>query len=541
MLRATLILSALLIGVGPAPAAETAAKSRLVSVDLFKNGLAIVKREVSLPGPGSYRLDEVPEPIHGTYWVESSVRIESAVQMREVDVPVETSGVNLQEELAGKRVTVYFRSEKLTPLTGTVVAQKKQSDEPPGGGGEAFSSYRPQPAPAGHFLIMQTARGRAYVEPGDIAYYEAEGAVGTVKRRKPVLVLTASPDLKAPATVRISYLAHGLAWAPSYRLDTSDGHRLTLEQSAVIKNEMESLDGAEVSLITGFPSVQFAQVLSPLSTHTSWAAFFQQIGQGGRAIPTVLSNSVAVQAPAYQGYVAEAAQITVLPGHEGVDLFYQSIGKRTLARGDSLALTTRKGQADYERIVEWTIPDQRDAFGNPSPRPNPDADGEPSETAWDALRFKNPFAAPLTTGPAVVTTHGRFSGQRTLGWVNAGDETTLHVNKALSIRTRSVEHELQTGNGGSERETLDIGGRRFRRSRVQGELSIANHRSEPTKLLIRRRFSGDLAQAAGDPKVTLLEEGVYSVNKRNELLWTVTLKPGEEKTLLYQYTVLVAF
>jgi hypothetical protein len=31
------------------------------------------------------------------------------------------------------------------------------------------------------------------------------------------------------------------------------------------------------------------------------------------------------------------------------------------------------------------------------------------------------------------------------------------------------------------------------------------------------------------------------VNKRNELMWTVTLKPGEEKALPYQYAVLVSF
>jgi hypothetical protein len=140
-----------------------------------------------------------------------------------------------------------------------------------------------------------------------------------------------------------------------------------------------------------------------------------------------------------------------------------------------------------------------------------------------------------------VQTHGRFSGQRMLGWVNAGEETTLRVTKALSLRTRSVENEQQTGNGVSEREIVYIGGRRFRRAIVAGELSVCNHRTEPVKLLIRRRFSGDLLKAAGDPKVSLLEEGVYAVNKRNELVWTVTLKSGEEKTLPYQYAVLVSF
>ena len=46
-----------------------------------------------------------------------------------------------------------------------------------------------------------------------------------------------------------------------------------------------------------------------------------------------------------------------------MDLHYQPIGKRTLAEGDSLALTVAKGKADYERIVEWLVPDTRDEYG----------------------------------------------------------------------------------------------------------------------------------------------------------------------------------
>src|SRR5262249_35828468 len=159
----------------------------------------------------------------------------------------------------------YFRSDKLPPVVGTVVPPPKKKPEEPGMPGvETPYYYRPPTEPAaGRFLILQTARGRAYVEPGDIAYYEAEGAAGTVKRRKPVLLPPVRAALKQPARVTITYLAHGLAWAPSYLVDTSDPKQLTIEQSAVIKNELADLDGADVSLITGFPSVQFAHVLSP--------------------------------------------------------------------------------------------------------------------------------------------------------------------------------------------------------------------------------------------------------------------------------------
>ena len=267
---------------------------------------------------------------------------------------------------------------------------------------------------------------------------------------------------------------------------------------------MADLTGAEMFLITGFPSVQFANVASPLSPHMSWATFFQQLNQRSPNRHDVTMNSIMVQRASPE-YGVQGPQINTLPGHEGVDLYYHPIGKRTLAKGDALALTTRKGDADYERIVEWLIPDHRDAFGNPTNRRGEDTEsGESADVPWDALRFKNPFPFPMTTAPALVSANGKFSGKRLTNWVNAGEETTLRVTKALSIRTHAVENEQQTRNGASEREVIDIGGRRFRRATVEGELTVFNprpsrSRSHPPPLLRRpdqrhRRSQGDAAR-----------------------------------------------
>jgi len=127
----------------------------------------------------------------------------------------------------------------------------------------------------------------------------------------------------------------------------------------------------------------------------------------------------------------------------------------------------------------------------------------------------------------------------------------LRINKALSVRTRSIEHEEQVNASapgapgfppgpGAARDLVWIGGRAFRKSTVEGEVAVSNHRQDTIQLVIRRRFSGELVKADGAPKTSLREEGAYSVNHRNELLWTIPLKAGEEKKLMYRYTVLVA-
>lgn len=523
-------------------AEETPAQSRIVSIGLFKNGLAVVKRSVIIPDAGVYRVSDVPEPVHGTFWIESDAVVETRVTTQEVEVPLRPPvGKHLQEHLAGREVLIHFRDSEIRPVSGKVVEVE------PARGEEAWGrTYEPRsyygspsrrPSESG-FLILATEKGLTYVDPSMIAYAEVEGATGTVKHRMPVLLLAVKEVKQDPSTIVLTYLAKGMAWAPSYRVDISDPETLAIMQKAVIKNELADVEDAEMYLISGFPSVQFVNVTSPLSLRTNWANFFQQLRQRPQRSADVLSNVATQQVMAYTspGGVS-GLDISAVPTGEGPDLHYQSIGRRTLAEGDSLALQVASGTAPYERIVEWLVPDTRRADGRFVTESDRRQDPQRYEdAAWDAVCFNNPLAFPMTTGPAIVVAKGRFKGQRTIYWANAGEEVTLHITKALSIRTRSVEHEVA-----GEREIVGRGGRRFQKTTVKGELSVSNHRNESVKLVIRRRFSGDLLSADGEPTCVLREEGVYSVNKRNELVWTLSLEPGAGKTLTYRYSVLVYY
>lgn len=525
-IRATALGLVVLLFAVPARAAdETPAKGKIVAVDLFKNGLAVVNCEVTLGRAGSYILEDVPQPVHGTFYVEGGA-VEAAVRMRDVEVPAAEAGIgHLQDDFAGKRVTLHLKGTNRPPITGIMTKLK------PAKGEEGVA--------AGRFLVVQTAKGRAYVEAAEVAAIESEDAGDKVTRRRPRLVLTLGATDKAETKVNLRYLTHGISWAPSYRIDISDPKTLALEQHAVVRNELTDLTDAEVRLISGFPSVQFAHVRSPLTPGTNWATYFGELANRFSRDIDVLSNSIVSQQDVrFNARSPHGVSIGATPAGEGVDLHYQTIGKRTLADGETLALTVAKGKAEYQRIVEWLVPDTRDEYGRYNARDRGDARDD--DTAWDALRFKNPLAFPMTTAPATVTANGQFNGQRTSYWVNAGEEMVLRVEKALSVRTRAVENEQSLKNGADTRDFIWVGGRQYRRSTVEGEVSVSNHRKEAVQLVLRRRFSGDLVNAEGEPKVSLREEGVFSVNKRNEMVWALSLKSGEEKTLKYTYTVLVA-
>ena len=519
-------------------AEEVSVKSSIKSVALFKNGLAVIRREVKVPGPGIYLLEDVPEPIHGTWWIQSDAPVETQVTEREVSGPVRAA-LDLQLALVGKQVTIFFREGQIPPATGKVEAVASAKGEDAWNRSyqqpryDYYYGMQNQPQPQNHFLILRTDKDRIFVDSNMIAYLKSEvkDEQDLVKRRVPVLLLIAGKEFQKPSTVTIEYLSKGLGWAPSYRVDVADPKTLSIEQSAVVKNELSDLEGTEMQLISGFPSVSFAHVTSPLSLRTNWTTFFQQInqrpGQGQGAITQqALSNNIVRQ--------AEGIDLAAQPTGEGVDLSYQSIGALSLKEGDSMALSIARESAPYERIVEWNVPDTRNENGAYISDYERRQDQDKYENAaWDAVRFRNPFKFPMTTAPAMVVSGEHFNGQQMSYWVNAGEETSLRITKALSIRTRNIEHEEE-----GARNEVFVGGGRYVKTSVAAELSVSNHRKEDVTLVIRRRFSGELISADGEPKKSLLEEGVYSVNTRNELTWTLILKSGEEKTLKYRYSLL---
>ncbi|HMO34971.1 MAG TPA: hypothetical protein PKA06_02910 [Gemmatales bacterium] len=511
--------------------AEKPVQAKIVSVALFKNGLAVVKRQVELEGPGGYVLKDAPEPVHGTFQVASAGPIDVQVSQREVPASKPLPlGASLQEELAGLTITVHGRNMKTT-ITGQVMHPTKEHSEEAPPRGEIYQSFIPPPTePTSRFLILQTSKGFSYIDFSEIAALEVEGRPERSSRmeRKPVLVLTTREAGKQ--VVQLSSLEHGLSWAPSYRVDLTDARQLRLEQQAVIRNELADFTQADVQLITGYPSIQFAQVTSPLAGTQTWARFFQQLQ--ARGIASSMDNALVMQNIAYQ------SRATAGPGGEGpvvapnlgdtIDLHYQAIGQHSLRKGAALQLTTAQGNAEYERIVDWLIPDNRNEWGRPIQRQvqyDPNTGDPLQDDVWDALKFKNPLPFPMTTAPALVITGGNFSGQRQVLWTNQGEMTTPRVNKALSIRARHVEHQPHTN--GQPTPDRDI--------------RLCNHRSTPAKLLIKRQFSGTLIQADENPKIDLREEGAWTPNTRNELLWTIPLTPGQEKTIKYRYRALVDF
>jgi hypothetical protein len=539
-------------------APETPVTPKVESIGLFKNGLAVVRASFPVPSVGSYRLEEVPRAVHGSLWVESDgvVGIRSTTRVLEVIEPSELPSGNLQQDLAGKSVTVTLRadSSQVATLAGTVWAvppaipartwDANFSSLSPENSSFGFH-FRPQGSQSqsavpstGEFLVLQQASGeRHYIARSSIITLLVNGPFAPATRReeRPVLVFDVTEIPSHGGRVQVTYLTKGLAWQPSYRLDLDDSSTLRIRQNAVVRNEINAFDDTELQLISGFPNVRFGAVDSPIWPGTSLASFFQQVNQTETSAG-ILGNNLLTQQAVYMNSAGRGAS-SPLPnvaeqGNASDDIHYESIGRHSMKAGDSLAMDVATATADYQRVVEWTIPDPRDERGRYRPRPH---DGESaSEPAWDAVRFINPFKFPMTTGATMVVERGRFRGQSQSEWVNPGQQTCLRITRALSVRTEAGETEEE-----GKRDIVFVGGNDYQRTTVKGRLTVRNFRNQDIILTIRGEFSGELLEADGEPAKSLRTEGVSSINPRRRLDWTLPLSAGEEKVLTYRYNVLV--
>jgi len=542
------IVALILIG-GTAGAEEIPVSAPVREVKLFKNNLAVVTRAFDVePSGGAYLLEDCPKAVHGTFWIET----EAEFRVRSVERTVERSlaGLDLPSllpSLVGKEIDIVLGendtvSGKIVSLTEKDTKEPEQSLDTHRGAygpyGSQYLSVQP-PVRRDQLLVLKTSSGMEFIDINRIWRFRTSGMQDALTERVPqhALLFDVSPG-KAKRTISFSYVARGMVWAPSYKLDLRGEQAGSLAMKATLRNELSDLSQVQIHLISGFPSIRFERVTSPFSQNTSIERFFQELNfdpgthRGGAHV--LSQQAVLFNAPVQAGGDSSAWEVPANLS-DGMDLHFQDVGKQTIALGEAAFLPLGEASVKPQRIVRWEIPDCRDEFGRFVSNYNNRGDAERfQDSLWDAVVFQNPFEFPMTTAPTTTYRDGKLFGQTITYWTAPGEPVTVNITKALNVRARHTERELE-GN----RERVYVMGNDYQRSLVQGTLTVRNLRNRKERLVISRKFSGDLLEAEGSPVKELLESGVYSVNERNALRWEMEIGPGEEIVLQYKYSVLV--
>ena len=551
---AALEASAAALSLDPAP---------VVSVGLYKNGMAVVTRRITPGADGVALVDADARPAYGSFWLLSGGGV--SVSSTKADVLREDVDIGFSEGWTGaydgRKVEVAFRcgdgmeqildaagktgsmkvlagaageSGRICTVRGTAVKEASQrADEPQNRPNRYYMPYcyeppRPKP-PKALNVRLESGSIVAVPESAVVSVRAEDGDSRGIAREMPVWRFDGA---KAPFDVQ--YIATGACWTPSYRVDLAGG-KGKLSMAAEVYNNIADWKDAEVSLISGFPNLLYADVPSLLGGGVDFGAYSSAIRAaeddtywgwfrcGGRNRGGVMSQSVMLNSlspsDATSSFSAGAAE----PAGAGTDIHHRGVGRMTLAKGDRRMLQLGSGEVEIKRIVEWNLSDDRDERGNPR-----NGTEEERRTAWDAVVFANPFGFPMTTAPIEISEGGRVLGQSKTGWTNPGSEMSVKITKALTVSVKYTES--LSGMDGVKR----WGGRDWRKENVKGSFCVRNHRGEPTTVRVKKTISGELAGET-DAKMHDRPAQPENPNLEHDMTWEFVLAPGEEKVFSIEY------
>lgn len=525
------------------------AEAKLQQVSLFKNGVGFFILEVAIPEKkNSFSIIPSAAPSHGSFWVSypPEVKLESLIA-RQVELTEQVEAITIAELLKaniGRRVKLTYSDKEVVGVI-RYFAEDRQEPKPnpyaPGGVEATMPTYRGMDSFRSRLMIIETDAGEIGVNPQN--FWKIEFLDG--KAKKALTNKSKSTQLEvqmgAPAVgkkLTISYLAKGITWAPSYMVDITESDEARISAKAEVINEVCDLNDVTVQLITGFPHLQFADIVSPLALKENLARFLQSLvkgeserGRAGRAAVVTQQRAdfyggrdMTAAMPAYG-----AAEL----GKVAEDLFFYPVENVELKKGEVCYLPLFTESVPYKHIYQWEIPD----YVNEDGRYYEPRRGERRETieqVWHCLRLENTTKVPWTTAPAETVKQGLILGQDTLNYTPVAGETTLRITQAVNVRAEQIELETDR-----KRDAARLYGYSYDLVTVEGKLSVTNFQQKTITLEITKTLSGEVRSSQPEANIEKLARGLQRMNGILKLAWTIELEPGEQKQLSYVYDVYV--
>jgi hypothetical protein len=446
----------------------------------------------------------------------------------------------------GRKVLIHTAAAPGVPevvLEGVVQPTvKPEAVEPPS---PYFMDFR-RPADRGYYygaapspnavVLLKTDKGLVALSPGAIQRVDFGPGdpvcVTTNQQKRPAIRM----ELEKPAggeKVEVSYLARGITWVPSYRIDLSDDKTARFSAQAQIINEMADIQEAQVDLVTGFPNIQFPELPNPVAMSQNLADFLRSLAagraEGGERGYMTQQQALAFNNIATFDNAPLPSYSVTATGQTAEDLFLYPLPRVSLKKGETATIPLFSADMPYRHLYTWKIGDQLDGD-----RSRPRGDGRSAEEVWHTCRLVNAARMPLTTAAVEFIKDGQFVGQDTCFYTAAGAEASIRINRAMNVQADQAEVEVER-----KRNAANFYGYGYDLVKLTGELKVRNRLDKSVTLEITKELSGEVLEKSDSAQDVQTARGLKQVNPKHVLTWTLELKPGEEHKVTYSYQLYV--
>lgn len=537
-------------------------KSRIVDASVFKSGLAMLTREVTVPaGDGEYALDTVPEALDGSFWYSSPDGLlvtDVTTSIRFTEQKLKMDAQSIGDYLAanvGHRVKFVIR---VTPYPNTG-PEKEETIEGTLNG-----------VPRNVVPIKLDDGMLENINAGSIVRLDTKGLNQVMTRtiKVPELRVRFRAASDKPARLQFLSMEAGAAWIGNYlvKLDANGASqvvgkaqiglgRLTFADTTVkaLAGEPHLNESGRYDLAAGVGGLsafldhnqeqylqfqpgdrdpylllqQYANeaaaarnAMDPNNRSQSYdyMAYGGFGGQGGGGMGGGFGGYAGPGAGAAQTDVAGRATVArALAPQANADrlesLYSYPLGKVNLKPGDRLSRVLFSQTSTYESIFRW------------------DAEvGNDNSIVKSLLRIHNTGTVPWTGGPAFVTKVDTPLAQVDMPFTPAGKYADLDMANAQDILTKKDETEIS-------RDAIAMPGHPktiLPRTTNEVHLTVESSRNETTKFELTLLVPGEVLDGNGG-KVEKLTRKLDFLNGQARITWSFPLNAGDRREFRIQY------
>lgn len=342
----------------------------------------------------------------------------------------------------------------------------------------------------------------------------------------PIRVHVTNGENKSPenSLLGMAYLRKGITWIPEYTLKILDETTAEIVLRGTLVNEAEDLIHCDVNFVVGVPHFIHTDYSAPIAVgqmiRTIGAsiapkqlqsqimnnAFVNYDNNLNNPPQTVVERPATKDAGNLKGALGNLPQIE---GAAGTDYTVYTKKDLTIRRGEKAVVTLFTKRIAYSHIYRWNNPDKMRHFI---------VLHNETDTAW-------------TTGACLALSADQPISEDILRYTPKAGRCELPVTTAINISHSKSETELdrKLNDHSPARDIfLDM-------VTLRGKLSLHNYEKTKVEISINAPVPGKPIDASDGGIISVHTENLKLLERSGNIQWTISLEPGERKTLNYHY------